>query len=63
MSPTTHPAEEAREVFIVSGSKKPQDREEVSGKQQFELPKDFYCSFFTHSIFRKECKHMNSCSS
>lgn len=46
VSPTTHPADEARDVFIVSGSEKPQDREEVSGKQPFESLKDFLLFFF-----------------
>ena len=44
--PTTHPAEEAREDFIVSGSKKPQNGEEVSGKQPFEWLKDFLIVLF-----------------
>lgn len=34
--PTTRTAHEARDVLTVSDSEKPQDREEVSGKQPFE---------------------------
>lgn len=39
--PTTRTAHEARDVLTVSDSEKPQDREDVSGKQLFEWMKDF----------------------
>lgn len=46
--PTTRTAHEARDVLTVSDSEKPQDRQDLSGKQLFTLLTDFqrfYCYF------------------